>query len=62
MVTGRHPCSSGSVKARTAAMSQPTAITTMTGHGASSAAGSAGGSGVSRGAGELGWDPATTST
>jgi len=62
MLTGRHPCSSGRAKARTVAMSQPTAIATMTGHGASSAAGSAGGSGVSRGAGELGSDPATRST
>lgn len=58
MVTGRQSCRAGSVKARTTAMSQPVAIATMTGHGCSRAAGSAGGSGASWRAGELGSGPA----
>ncbi len=43
MVIGRQSCSEVTVKASTAATNQPQVMTTMTGHGASNAAGSAGG-------------------
>lgn len=42
MVVGRQSCRAGTVKASTTAITQPEAITTMTGHGLSSAGGSAG--------------------
>ena len=45
-VNGRHSCSPDTVNANTVAMSQPAAITTMTGQGLSRMAGSAGGSGA----------------
>jgi DNA-binding MarR family transcriptional regulator len=43
---GRQSCNAGTVKASTTAIAQPVAITTITGHGLSSAAGSWGGSGL----------------
>ncbi len=43
MVIGRQSCSELTVNASTAATNQPQVMATMTGHGASSAAGSAGG-------------------
>ena len=46
MVTGRQSCSPGTVKASTRAITQPVAITTITGHGSSSTGGTEGGSEV----------------
>ena len=46
IVNGRHSCRAGTVNANTMAISQPAVITTMTGHGLSKTAGSAGGSGA----------------
>lgn len=47
MVVGRQSCRAGTVKASTTAITQPEAITTMTGHGLSSAVGRAGNSWLS---------------